>query len=97
MFFQKKHNKPVIDSKGLDLLELHSDKSVNECFGNVQNISKNNTVELSIEVEDNSPPSHEQVELLKRFSKEIESTERVIYKYIQDCFEGQSGKALNRT
>ncbi|WP_066839823.1 hypothetical protein [Rufibacter ruber] len=88
MFFGKKEKKPVFDFEGFGILGLNSDKSGNEWFGDVQNVCKNHTVELSIEVEGNSPPSSYQVEFLKRLFVNIESTEQAIYKYIHDCFEG---------
>ncbi|EJF08286.1 MULTISPECIES: hypothetical protein [Pontibacter] len=88
MFIGKKEKKPVFDLEGFGLLELNTDKSGSEWFGKVQNISKNHTIELSIEVEDNSSPSLNQVESIKRFTESIECIEQAIYKYIHDCFEG---------
>lgn len=67
---------------------MNPDKSDNEWFGVVQNISKSHTVELTIEVEGNSPPSSKQIEFLNQFSENIENTEQAIYKHIYGCFAG---------
>jgi hypothetical protein len=86
MLFEKMVTEPVFELEGFGVLKLISDKNGSEWFGNVQNISKNNTVELSIEVESNSFPSPNQIAFAKRFAQHIEVTEQIIYDYIYKSF-----------
>lgn len=79
---------PVFELEGFGVLKLISDKNGSEWFGNVQNIAKNNKVELSIEVKSNSIPSHEQIEFMKRFTQHIEVTEQIIYDHIYKSLKG---------
>lgn len=88
MFFKKEEKRPVLNLEGFGLLIFNTDKSGNEWVWKVQNISKNYTVELSIEVEGNSTPSSNQENSVKQFFDSIETVEQVIFEYIHDCFKG---------
>lgn len=69
-------------------LKLNHFKSGSEWFGDVENISKSNKVELIIEVEDDNIPSTEQIDFIRKFSGSIQSVEQTIFNFMHSSFKG---------
>ena len=92
----KKKERKSFDLDGFGKLYLNHDKTGFFWFGNVQNVIKENLVELTIEAESDKEPNPAQIESINELIKNKSVVEESVLQYMEDSFRGSKWERSKR-
>ena len=85
-WLKRKIKKTQFDFAGYGKLKLDKNRNEFEWFGHVNMPISKDTIEITIEVDNQNEPSNEQIGLVRDFEKKWQITSHKLFEHMEECF-----------